>query len=76
MCVKSRYLRDNMGSTSKGLVVFFAIAVMVFAFHHRNKEKDMANTLIPREVLFGNPDKMSVKLSSDGDYISYIAPKD
>ncbi len=30
--------------------------------------------LIPREVLFGNPDKVSVQLSPDGARISYLAP--
>ncbi len=32
--------------------------------------------LIPREVLFGNPDKASVQLSPDGGKISYLAPLD
>ena len=32
--------------------------------------------LIPRQVLFGNPDKISVMLSKDGKYISYVSPKD
>ena len=32
--------------------------------------------LIPRKVLFGNPDKASVQLSPDGAYISYLAPLD
>ncbi|MBU1626273.1 DPP IV N-terminal domain-containing protein, partial [bacterium] len=30
--------------------------------------------LIPREVLWGNPDKMSPKISPDGTMISYLAP--
>jgi dienelactone hydrolase len=30
--------------------------------------------LIPRELLFGNPDVMQVNLSPDGQWISYIAP--
>ncbi|MEN8236551.1 MAG: S9 family peptidase [Pseudomonadota bacterium] len=30
--------------------------------------------LIPRAVLFGNPDKMNVRLSPDGQHISFIAP--
>ena len=32
--------------------------------------------LIPRSILFGNPEKAMVRLSHDGKYISYIAPKD
>jgi len=30
--------------------------------------------LIPREVLFGNPDKASVRFSPDGNKIAYLAP--
>ena len=30
--------------------------------------------LIPRKVLFGNPDKASLRVSSDGKYISFLAP--
>jgi dipeptidyl aminopeptidase/acylaminoacyl peptidase len=32
--------------------------------------------LIPREVLFGNPDKTSAQLSADGNKIGYLAPVD
>ena len=32
--------------------------------------------LIPRLVLFGNPDKASARLSHDGTKLSYLAPKD
>jgi dipeptidyl aminopeptidase/acylaminoacyl peptidase len=31
--------------------------------------------LIPREVLFGNPDKSSAKISPDGKYLSWLAPR-
>ncbi|QSJ20575.1 S9 family peptidase [Nostoc sp. UHCC 0702] len=30
--------------------------------------------LIPRQILFGNPEKTSPKLSPDGKYLAYIAP--
>ncbi len=33
-------------------------------------------TLIPRDVLFGNPDKVGPSLSPDGTKIAYIAPQD
>ena len=32
--------------------------------------------LIPREVLFGNPEKMAPRLSPDGERLAYLAPKD
>src|SRR5918992_1211413 len=32
--------------------------------------------LIPREVLFGNPEKVSPRLSPDGERLAYLAPKD
>lgn len=32
--------------------------------------------LIPRDVLFGNPDKAAARLSPDGKYLSYLAPVD
>ena len=35
-----------------------------------------ATPLIPREVLFGNPDKITVRLSPDGTRISYLASVD
>jgi dipeptidyl aminopeptidase/acylaminoacyl peptidase len=33
-------------------------------------------TLIPRSVIFGNPDRTSVQISPDGKWLSYIAPLD
>ncbi|WP_273844520.1 S9 family peptidase [Rubrobacter calidifluminis] len=33
-------------------------------------------SLIPREVLFGNPEMTSPRLSPDGTLLSYLAPKD
>jgi dipeptidyl aminopeptidase/acylaminoacyl peptidase len=35
-----------------------------------------AGDLIPRSVLFGNPDKISPQVSPDGKWISFIAPAD
>lgn len=32
--------------------------------------------LLQREVLFGNPEKLSPQLSSDGRYLAYLAPDD
>jgi dipeptidyl aminopeptidase/acylaminoacyl peptidase len=39
--------------------------------------KAVAKTpLIPRKLLFGNPDKAGAKLSPDGKHLSYLAPVD
>ncbi|MGE3318680.1 MAG: prolyl oligopeptidase family serine peptidase [Candidatus Berkiella sp.] len=32
------------------------------------------NTLIPRHILFADPEKLMVKLSPDGQWVSYLAP--
>jgi dipeptidyl aminopeptidase/acylaminoacyl peptidase len=32
--------------------------------------------LIPRDLIFGNPDRAAVRLSDDGKFISYLAPSD
>src|ERR1051326_3195422 len=32
--------------------------------------------LVPREVLFGNPDKVQPRISPDGRRLAYIAPRD
>ncbi|AXA84886.1 S9 family peptidase [Lysobacter oculi] len=36
--------------------------------------QDMATPLIPRDALFGNPERSNVQLSPDGQYISWTAP--
>src|SRR5438874_1057066 len=32
--------------------------------------------LIPRKLLFGNPDHANVQISHDGKFLSYLAPSD
>ena len=34
------------------------------------------STVIPRSALFGNPEKTQARISPDGKYISFIAPRD
>jgi len=41
-----------------------------------NRTKVQEDKLIPREILFGNPDRLVTRLSSDGKHISFLAPKD
>ena len=49
------------------------IAIMSVMSCKATKAKEDA-PLIPRRVLFGNPDKTSLQISPDGRYISYLAP--
>lgn len=37
---------------------------------------DSLTPLIPRKVLFGNPDRAGVQISRDGSMLSYLAPRD
>lgn len=57
---------------------FFALFFTITGYNMKNSTQDTLtqtdNRLIPRKILFGNPEKMSVRLSSNGEYISYIAP--
>ena len=41
-----------------------------------NQSNTMSVPLIPKSVLFGNPEKMQPRLSPDGELLSYIAPRD
>ena len=59
-----------MPSSLKLLTILISIIFMINISH----AQDSSSTIIPRTVLFGNPDKTSVAISPDGKYISYIAP--
>lgn len=56
-----------------GLAVLLYVAGMV-ASSCAPAQQEL--TLIPREVLFGNPEKVSPRLSPDGTKMSYLAPVD
>ncbi|WP_455368706.1 alpha/beta fold hydrolase [[Eubacterium] cellulosolvens] len=52
------------------LIMIFAILIISsWTLYHRSKTE-----LIPRKVLFGNPDRITVRLSPDGTKISFLAP--
>ena len=55
-----------------GLAVGFA---MPASASHTNAQPG-AGELIPREVLFGNPERASFRASPTGEYFSWLAPKD
>lgn len=54
------------------LVVFSA----VLPIQAQEVMRDQASPLIPRQVLFGNPDRAAVRLSPDGAQLSFLAPVD
>jgi len=51
------------------LIIFFGLAFIMSC-----KPSSKEEPLIPRDVLFGNPDKASLQISPDGQYISFLAP--
>lgn len=55
-------------------LLFFIITGYNMHFSNQNSLASANNTIIPREVLFGNPEKMAVRLSANGRYLSYISP--
>ena len=50
------------------MIKVIIILLMTMSFNMTKAE------LIPKKILFGNPEKTTVRLSSDGKYISYLAP--
>ena len=59
-----------------GLATVLAL-VGVFSMATSPGAADAADaTLIPRTALFGNPVKTQARLSPDGKYVSFLAPKD
>ena len=53
-----------------------ALAVSLSAATALGQTTKPAADLIPRDVLFGNPDHAAVKISPDGRHLSYAAPVD
>jgi len=60
----------------KKLIIPFVLVLALMAGLLAGCGDKATATLIPREVLFGNPDKASVQLSADGTKISYLASVD
>jgi len=59
-------------------VLFIAIIIsgLGYFLYKKHEKQSMDIQLIPREVLFGNPERAQVRLSSDGKYLSYLANLD
>ena len=57
----------------KKLVITLLLFIFFILFQGC-KSNMQETTLIPRKVLFDNPDKASLRISPDGKNISYLAP--
>ncbi len=53
------------------ILIFLTIG---YSYFKKKSSVNETTNLISRKVLFGNPDKMQIKISYDGRHISYIAP--
>ncbi len=65
------------GDALRGLLVILAtskLALPVGGGIHAARALGQLPPLIPREVLFGNPDRANPRLSPDGRRIAYLAP--
>ncbi|CAL7963090.1 Dipeptidyl aminopeptidase BIII [Alphaproteobacteria bacterium] len=65
------------------VIIFAVIAVTVLVIiNHKlkisvQKAENViheSRKLIPRQIIFGNPDKATVRISPNGEYVSYVAP--
>ncbi len=59
----------------KKIITIFAFVIVgvIIYLKYQKQEDSMNANLIPREVLFGNPERSGVSLSADGKYISYLS---
>jgi dipeptidyl aminopeptidase/acylaminoacyl peptidase len=57
------------------IVGIIAAAIIIF-FNYTQLISMKYNNLIPRKVLFGNPDKVSVSISPDGQRIGYLSERE
>src|SRR4051812_28083900 len=59
------------------LVAALVASSLVFAQGKPTAAEAVAGTpVIPRSALFGNPERAQPRISPDGKYISFIAPRD
>lgn len=68
---------------TRAIIITLAVALIVGIMIYKNyqqkiqiMEKYNMDDIIERKIIFGNPDKALVRLSPDGNYISFVAPLD
>jgi dipeptidyl aminopeptidase/acylaminoacyl peptidase len=58
----------------KSLAVLIALLLLTISYGAMLAEASEPPPLIPREVLFGNPEKAAARISPDGTKLAYVAP--
>jgi dipeptidyl aminopeptidase/acylaminoacyl peptidase len=58
------------------LAAALVLPALSFAQKPTAAESVAGSPVIPRSALFGNPEKTQARVSPDGKYVSYIAPRD
>ena len=63
----------------KGYIILIILTILLMpgciaATNMSLEQVNNTSHLIPRDILFGNPDRTMVRISSDGSNISYLAP--
>jgi len=53
-----------------------ALALAGFCIASAAAQEKLTTPLIPREVLFGNPERADPQISPDGTQLGYLAPVD
>ena len=70
-------LRHSLPATATALLLSLSISTALAQSKAATAAEKIAGTeLIPRDLLFGNPERSSVLISPDGQTLSWLAPVD
>jgi len=65
---------------TKNFLIFIILSILLAscgaAEMKAEDAKKNSSSLIPRDLLFGNPDRITTRISPDGASLSFLAPKD
>lgn len=70
---RHQYLYRYVSMVFISLLLSFYLIYPVFSQPSKGEGQEK-NELIPRQLLFGNPEKAAPRLSPSGDYLAYLAP--
>jgi dipeptidyl aminopeptidase/acylaminoacyl peptidase len=55
-------------------LIHLTITIVSLALFYFNNASAELPPLIPRDILFGNPERINAQISPDGQYLTYVAP--